>query len=68
MEPIKKGDTETFVCSCGHKEKLEAFKARRQKEGAGVSKKDVRKYLNKQKEEPVNNAFAQALSGIKLDN
>ena len=68
MELIKKGDTETFVCSCGHKEKLEAFKARRQKEGAGVSKKDVRKYLNKQKEEPVNNAFAQALSGIKLDN
>ena len=68
MELIKKGDTKTFVCSCGHKEKLEAFKARRQKEGAGVSKKDVRKYLNKQKEEPVNNAFAQALSGIKLDN
>lgn len=68
MELIKKGDTETFVCSCGHKEKLEAFKARRQREGAGVSKKDVRKYLNKQKEEPVNNAFAQALSGIKLDN
>lgn len=68
MELIKKGATETFVCSCGYKEKLEAFKARRQKEGAGVSKKDVRKYLNKQKEEPVNNAFAQALSGIKLDN
>ena len=28
---------------------------------------DVQKYLKKQKEEPVNNAFAQALAGIKLD-
>ena len=67
MELIKKGDAETFVCTCGYKEKLEAFKARRAKEGAGVSKKDVQKYLKKQKEEPVNNAFAQALAGIKLD-
>ncbi|MDO5590311.1 MAG: DNA topoisomerase III [Lachnospiraceae bacterium] len=67
MELIKKGDTQIFVCSCGHKEKLDAFKERRKKEGAGVSKKDVQRYLNKQKEEPVNNAFAQALSGLKLD-
>lgn len=67
MELIKKGDAETFVCTCGYKEKLEAFKARRAKEGAGVSKKEVQKYLKKQKEEPVNNAFAQALAGIKLD-
>ena len=67
MELIKKGDEETFVCACGYKEKLSAFKARREKEGAGVSKKDVQKYLKKQKEEPVNNAFAAALSGIKLN-
>lgn len=67
MELIKKGDDETFVCACGYKEKLSAFKTRREKEGAGVSKKDVQKYLKKQKEEPINNAFANALSGIKLD-
>lgn len=67
MEIIKKGDEETFVCQCGYKEKMSAFKARREKEGAGVSKKDVQKYLKKQKDEPINNAFAQALSGIKLD-
>lgn len=67
MELIKKGDEETFVCQCGYKEKLSAFKKRREKEGAGVSKKDVQKYLKKQKDEPINNAFAQALSGIKLD-
>ncbi len=66
MELIKKGEEELFICSCGHKEKLSAFKARREKEGAGVSKKDVQKYLKKQKEEPINNAFADALSKIKL--
>lgn len=68
MELIKKGEEETFVCSCGYKEKLSAFKARREKEGAGVSKKDVQKYLKKQKDEPINNAFAQALAGIRLDD
>ena len=68
MELIKKGDEETFVCACGYKEKLSAFKARREKEGAGVTKKDVQKYLKKQKDEPVNNAFAAALSGIKLND
>ena len=68
LEIVKKGDEETFVCNiCGHKEKMSAFKERRQKEGAGVSKKDVQKYLKKQKDEPINNAFASALAGIKLD-
>ena len=67
MELIKKGSEETFVCACGYKEKLSAFKARRAKEGAGVTKKDVQKYLKNQTHEPVNNAFAAALSGIKLD-
>ena len=50
MEMYVKGKEETFVCQCGYKEKLSAFQARRQKEA----------------NEPVNNAFAQALSGIKL--
>lgn len=71
MELRGKGEAQVFVCKCGHKEKLTAFQERRKKEGAGVSKKDVAKYLNKQKkevEEPINNAFAQALAGIKLDD
>lgn len=68
LEIIKKGEEETFVCNtCGHKEKMSAFKERRQKEGAGVSKRDVQKYLKKQNDEPINNAFASALAGIKLD-
>ena len=70
LELRGKGDAQIFVCKCGYKEKLTAFQARRKKEGAGVSKKDVAKYLNQQEkeaEEPVNNAFAQALAGIRLD-
>ena len=69
MEMYVKGKEETFVCQCGYKEKLSAFQARRQKEGAGVGRRDVQNYLRRQQKEanePVNNAFAQALSGIKL--
>ena len=69
MELVMKGTEETFVCVCGYKERLSAFKARREKEGAGVNKRDVQKYLRRQQKEakePVNNAFAQALAGIKL--
>ena len=69
MEMYVKGKEEMFVCQCGYKEKLSAFQARRQKEGAGVGKRDVQNYLRRQQKEanePVNNAFAQALSGIKL--
>ena len=70
MELYVKGKEETFICVCGYKEKLSSFQARREKEGAGVTKKDVQRYLNQQKketQEPVNNAFAQALAGIKLE-
>ncbi|MCD8170192.1 MAG: DNA topoisomerase III, partial [Clostridiales bacterium] len=70
LELRGKGDAQIFVCKCGYKEKLTAFQARRKKEGAGVSKKDAAKYLNQQKkeaEEPVNNAFAQALAGLRLE-
>ena len=67
MELIKKGEEEIFVCSCGYKEKLSAFKKRREKEGAGVSKKDVQRYLKNQQTESVGNSFAAALSGIKID-
>ena len=70
MEMYVKGKEETFVCACGYKEKLSAFQARREKEGAGVHKRDVQKYMRQQQKEakePVNNAFAQALAGLRLD-
>lgn len=66
MQLRGKGEGQIFVCSCGHKEKLTAFQERRKKEGAGVSKRDVQNYLKKQKEEPVNNAFADAFAKLKL--
>ncbi len=71
MELYVKGKEETFICACGYKEKLSAFQARRAKEGAGVSKRDVQNYMkkqNKEAKEPVNNAFAQALANMKIDN
>lgn len=69
MEMYGKGDAQTFVCACGYKEKLSVFQERRQKEGAGVSKRDVQKYLNKQRkeaEQPLNNAFAEAFAKLNL--
>lgn len=70
MELYVKGIEDTFICQiCGYKEKLSSFQQRRAKEGAGVSKKDVQRYLNKQKKEanePLNNAFADALAKLNL--
>lgn len=70
MELVGQGDDQTFICSCGHKEKLAAFQERRKKEGAGVSKKEVAKYMDQIKKEeqaPLNTAFADAFAKIKLD-
>lgn len=70
MQLRGKGEGQIFVCGCGYKEKLKAFQERRKKEGAGVSKKDVARYMNQQKkeaQEPVNNSLAQMLAGIHLD-
>lgn len=69
MELYGKGENETFICGCGYKEKLSAFKQRREKEGAGVNKKEVQRYLNRQKKEaeaPINNAFADAFAKLNL--
>jgi DNA topoisomerase-3 len=67
MQLRGKGDAQIFTCVCGYKEKLDHFKDRRQKEGAGVSKKDVQKYMkqqSKEEKEPMNNALADALAGF----
>lgn len=70
MELSGNGADATFFCGCGYRERLEKFKERRQKEGAGVTKRDVAAYMKKQQKDaaaPVNNALAAALAGIKLD-
>lgn len=65
------GEGKIFVCRCGYKEKLSSFTERRKKEGAGVSKRDVARYLNQQKKEaetPVNSPFADAFAKLNLNN
>lgn len=68
MELYGKGENQTFVCSCGHKEKMAAFEERRKREGKDVSQQDIRKYMKQQQKEaaqPLNNAFAEALARLK---
>ena len=63
------GDGQIFTCTCGHREKLSSFKARREKAQKGkVDKRTVNKYLKKdEKEEPINNALAEQLKKLNLD-
>ncbi|MGG1676315.1 DNA topoisomerase III [Neobacillus sp. NRS-1170] len=70
LELRGEGEGQIFVCKCGHREKLSAFEARRKKESSGkVDKRTVQKYLKNQEkdEEPLNNALAEALKGLKFD-
>lgn len=70
MELVGKGEDQTFVCACGHKEKMVAFEARRKREGKDVSRQDVRRYMKQQQkeaEQPLNNAFAEALAKMKIE-
>ena len=71
LELRGEGDGQIFVCKCGHREKLSAFEARRKKEGSGkVDKRSVQKYMKQQEKEaePLNNAFADLLKGLKLED
>lgn len=70
MELRGEGQGQIFACTCGYREKLSAFEARRKKETGGkVDKRTVQKYLKQQEKEaePINNAFADLLKGIKFD-
>ena len=71
LELRGEGDGQIFVCKCGHREKLSAFEARRKKEGGGkVDKRSVQKFMKEQQKEaePINNAFADLLKGLKLED
>lgn len=64
-----KGDAQTFVCTCGYKEKLSAFQNRRKKEGAGVSKRDIQQYMKRQQKEANDRlqCFAAAFAKLNLE-
>lgn len=66
---VGNNENKKFVCTCGHKEKMEVFEQRKKKESNTLAKKDVQKYISKlNKEEPkVNNKLADALSKLNFD-
>lgn len=70
LELRGEGDGQIFTCKCGYREKLSSFQERRKKESGGkVDKRSVQKYLKNQNkdDEPMNNALAEALKGLKFD-
>lgn len=68
LELRGEGDGQIFICRCGYREKMSAFQKRRQQSSKGkVSKRDVQKYMKQQEDEPVNDALANALKGLKFD-
>lgn len=69
MTMVGEGDKQTFVCKCGHKEKLTAFNKRKSGNKASANKHEVEKYLNKsnKSEENFNNPFAALLGKIDED-
>lgn len=65
MELRGEGENKLFVCSCGFREKLESFNKRRENEKTNINKREVGQFLQKQKEEPINSALAEALAKWK---
>lgn len=67
LELRGEGEGQIFACSCGHREKMSAFQARRKKnQNSKVSKRDVDKYMKKQDEGFATNALADALAKLNL--
>ena len=66
LELRGEGDAKMFVCKCGHREKLSAFKKRKEEDKNKASKKDINKYLKNQNknEESFNNPFAELLGKL----
>lgn len=63
MEIRGEGENKSFYCTCGYREKLDAFKKRK---GEQVNKKEVNKFLKQQeKDENINSALADALAKWK---
>lgn len=66
MELKGEGEGRIFTCSCGFREKFSSFKKRMEDRTESSDKRTVQKFLQQQKkEEPINNALAEALSKWK---
>jgi len=69
LKLVGEGEGKTFVCKCGHREKLSSFNKRKEGEKKKASYKDVQAYMKKKKkEEPKaeDSPFA-ALAKLKFD-
>jgi DNA topoisomerase-3 len=61
LEVFGEGEKKIYTCHCGFREKFDSFNKRLGESHSGVSKNEVRDYLNRQQiEEPKLSAFAQA--------
>ncbi|USG65624.1 DNA topoisomerase III [Brevibacillus ruminantium] len=71
LELRGEGEGQTFVCVCGHREKLSTFNERRSREkNTKMSKKEVSRFLREQSNDDdamVNTALKDALAKLKLD-
>ncbi|MHB1391548.1 MAG: DNA topoisomerase III [Clostridia bacterium] len=66
MELKGEGEGRLFTCSCGFREKLSSFNKRRSDITESSDKRTVQNFMQQQKkEEPVNNAMADALAKWK---
>lgn len=61
MEIFGEGEKRIYICSCGFKEKIEAFNKRMEENRSNMSKREVEEFMKKQtKDVPNTSAFAQA--------
>ncbi len=66
MELKGEGEGRLFTCSCGFREKLSSFNKRMESKTESSDKRTVQKFMQQQKkEEPINNAMAEALAKWK---
>lgn len=67
MEIRGEGEGKTFTCTCGYREKFSAFIKRREIENNSGNKREVQRFLQRQKkEEPmINTALAETLAKLK---
>ncbi|AFM40194.1 DNA topoisomerase III [Desulfosporosinus acidiphilus SJ4] len=67
MELRGEGESKLFFCTCGYREKLSAFKKRKEAGNTTGNKKEVSAYLRKQNEDALKNtALADALAKLQL--
>ena len=66
LELRGEGDNQTFFCKCGHREKMDSFKKRKES-SKKVNKNDIKKYLDEQNKDVKTKSAFSSLSNFKID-